>query len=418
MSDKKDVCIGQDDMDVVIEAGKILMESGAEIYRIEETMSHMAATLKIEDFDTYVVNHEIIASGTNRDGIKEAKVTGISETKVHLGKLEAVNSLSREIEQRENVTSEEIASRLESIRKIPDSSVWINLPAYFVGAGCFAFAIGSSVMDSVWSALSGLIMGLVLQLVGKYIRSNVILTIIGSAVVTLSANFLCLFGLGQNRTLIILGTLMLIVPGAEFTNSVREFSQNNYATGLMLLMSALLACLSIGVGVAVVTELLPFAEQMSNSFSSTVTSFWEIIPRTLAVGVGTIAFSFLFHAPKKYFVDLGILGAVSWFLYLTMDMFFGREIISIFIPALFATFSSWIFSVKRRCPMTIFLSTSIFPLIPGLSFFRAVYFLMTGDSSLAWTYMRSCFISAFTIALAIIIIQELRYHKKFKKFVK
>ncbi len=49
-----------EDLDVVIAAGKILMESGAEIYRIEDTMKHMADSLKIENFNAYVVNRGIL----------------------------------------------------------------------------------------------------------------------------------------------------------------------------------------------------------------------------------------------------------------------------------------------------------------------------------------------------------------------
>lgn len=410
MNNKNIVCDSESDIDVVIEAGKILMESGAEIYRIEDTMNHMAASLKIDNFDSYVVNREIIASGTNNKGIKEAKVTGVPETTVHLSKLEAVNSLSRELEQDKSITSKEIASRLKKIREFPDSPIWLILISYFIGAGCFSYAIGCSVRDSICSAIAGLIMGIVVQIIGRYIKTKVLITIIGSAIVTVTAYLLCLWGIGEHRGLIILGTLMLSVPGAAFTNSVREFSQNNYATGLTLLMSSLLTCLSIGVGIAVMVELLPFSEQINSTFLNNSGSLPEIIAGTAAVGIGTVVFSILFHAPKKYYLNLGLLGALSWLLYLIFNKYFNIEALSVFIPTLFAALSSSFLSIKRKCPMTIFLSTSIFPLLPGLSFFRAVYFLMTGDPNLAWDYMRSCFISAFTIALAIIIVQEIRMH--------
>ena len=46
----------KNEMDAVLQAGRVLMESGAEIYRIEDTMGHMAKSLGIRDFSTYVVN--------------------------------------------------------------------------------------------------------------------------------------------------------------------------------------------------------------------------------------------------------------------------------------------------------------------------------------------------------------------------
>ncbi len=79
---------------------------------------------------------------------------------------------------------------------------------------------------------------------------------------------------------------------------------------------------------------------------------------------------------------------------------------SIFAAALFCAFFSRVLAIRRKCPFTVFLSTSIFPLLPGLSLYRGVYFMLTGTDALAVYYMRSCFISAFAIALAIIIIQQ------------
>ena len=49
----------QNEMDAVLQAGRLLMESGAEIYRIEDTMGHMAKSLGIRDFSTYVVNRGV-----------------------------------------------------------------------------------------------------------------------------------------------------------------------------------------------------------------------------------------------------------------------------------------------------------------------------------------------------------------------
>ncbi|MFR2063135.1 MAG: threonine/serine exporter family protein [Streptococcus sp.] len=60
-------------MDAVLQAGRVLMASGAEIYRIEDTMGHMAKSLGIRDFSTYVVNRGVMI-GLNRSGLKESRV--------------------------------------------------------------------------------------------------------------------------------------------------------------------------------------------------------------------------------------------------------------------------------------------------------------------------------------------------------
>ncbi len=415
MSEKRPSHRRPADIDAVIEAGEILMECGAEIYRIEDTMRHIASSLGIEHFEASVANREIIVSGTNSRGIQEAKVASVPEVVVHLDKIEAVNALSREIKQRSNIQPQAVMARLRRIREMPEPPLKAKLLAYFLGAGGFSYAIGSTLQDSIGSAVIGLVMGLVLQWAGNRIQTNVLLTMLGSAVVTLLANVFSIYGLVENRGAIVLGTLMLLVPGAIFTNSVREFSMNNHITGLTMLMSSLLTCLSIAAGIVFVTDLFLFVEPITQGFITDVTTLRDVPACMVMAGIGTVAFSFLFHAPKRYFWDLGILGAVSWMLYLLVDIYFEVEFTSIFVPALFAALSSRYLSVRRKCPASIFLSTSIFPLIPGLTFFRAVYFLMIGTPALAWTSLRSCFISAFAIAIAIMIMQEFGRQSMMKK---
>lgn len=404
------------DVETVIEAGRLLMESGAEIYRIEETMQHMATQLHIEKFEAYVVNRGIMASCSSRNGSTQAKIANVPNVGVHLGKLEAVNALSREIETNEGVSADEINRHLKIIRDMPDVSPLILLLSYMVGGGFFSYAVGSPISDSLCSALTGLVMGIVMYFSGKIIHTRVLLTMLGSAVVSLCGNLMYAAGFGEHRGFIILGALMLLVPGAAFGNSVREFSQNNYASGLTLLMSALLTCLSISVGVALTTELLPFAEQMTTVFSNTNDSFTDITLRAVSAGIGTIAFSAMFHTPKRYYLDLGVLGALSWALYRITCHLYQNEAAAAFIPALFVALGARLLSAKRKCPMTIFLLTSMLPLLPGLSLYRAVYFLLTGSDRLAYHYLRSCFISAFAIAVAIMLVQQIpRRHRKGEK---
>ncbi|WP_366535941.1 threonine/serine exporter family protein, partial [Streptococcus agalactiae] len=87
-------------------------------------------------------------------------------------------------------------------------------------------------------------------------------------------------------------------------------------------------------------EIIPFAEQMTGSFSGVPNTILEIIIRTLMAGLGTIAFSILYHVPKRYFLDLGILGAISWMLYLILWQQFHMDAIAVFFPGLFITYFS------------------------------------------------------------------------------
>lgn len=394
------------ELEATLLAGRLLMESGAEIYRIEETMFHIARAFGLAKFEVFVISRGIFASALNQNGFSEAKVNTTKETFVNLRKLEEINRLSRRLSAEKNMSADDLIEDLNAIDNKNDYAALPRLFAYFLGAGSFAFALGSSWQDSLVSAVTGLLIGVSLNFVHRFIKTDLILTIIGSIVATLSVNLMHLVGIGEYRGLIILGALMVLVPGAFFVNSIREFSQNNYATGLSLMVSALLTCISISVGVAATIEALPFADQMTGVFSVSAPTIRILLQRSLMAGIGTISFSLLYSTPKRFFLDLGLLGGTTWMLYLLLLDWSHFDVVAIFLSSLLVIFSSRFLAVKRKSPASIFLSTSMFPLIPGISFYRAVYFLLTGSNDLAMEYLRTSFVTAFTIALAIIIVQQ------------
>ena len=396
----------KNEMDAVLQAGRVLMESGAEIYRIEDTMGHMAKSLGIRDFSTYVVNRGVMISGLNRSGLKESRVLATSAPSIHLGKLEEVNRLSRELAEQPNQPVSSIFQKLKTIEQKTFYRPLEDIIACVIGAGSFSLALGSSWIDGTAAAISGLFVGIGMQLFSRFIHTSFLQIILSSAIAALSANVLYYLGIGQHRSVIILGTLMILIPGAYFVNAIREFTQNNYYSGLALMLSGVSTCLSISVGVLAMISLLPFAEQLSGMFSTPSTSWQEVLIQTFMAGLGTAAFSVLYRVPKKYFLDLGTLGAGSWLLYLLIWNN-THEVLAILFPALLVTFTSRFLAHYRRCPATVFLASSMFPLIPGMSFYRAVYFLLIGNSDLGLSFLRACFLASFTIAIAVSLTQQI-----------
>ena len=384
----------QNEMDAVLQAGRLLMESGAEIYRIEDTMGHMAKSLGIRDFSTYVVNRGVMISGLNRSGLKESRVLATSAPSIHLGKLEEVNRLSRELAEQPNQPVSSIFQKLRTIEHKTFYRPLEDIIACVIGAGSFSLALGSSWIDGTAAAISGLFVGIGMQLFSRFIHTSFLQIILSSAIAALSANILYTLGIGQHRSVIILGTLMILIPGAYFVNAIREFTQNNYYSGLALMLSGVSTCLSISVGVLAMISILPFAEQLSGMFSTPSTSWQEVLIQTFMAGLGTAAFSVLYRVPKKYFLDLGT----------------HHEVLAILFPALLVTFTSRFLAHYRRCPATVFLASSMFPLIPGMSFYRAVYFLLIGNSDLGLSFLRACFLASFTIAIAVSLTQQIPSH--------
>ena len=81
-------------MDFIMVAGQTLLENGAEVFRVEQTMEIMARSFHLREFHVYVLTNGIFASAGTAE-ISEVRNVPVRTT--HLGRVAAVNELSRQM---------------------------------------------------------------------------------------------------------------------------------------------------------------------------------------------------------------------------------------------------------------------------------------------------------------------------------
>lgn len=396
-----------DELETVLYAGNLLLSSGAEIYRAEETMYRIADAMQIKDMDAYVTNRGIFASGNVPGKGIESRIMSVPDKELNIDKIEAVNELSREFCSNRMDLSYLKAS-LQNIANMGEQNVGEKILSYFFGAGCFSYAIGTSFRDSLCAAIIGSLVGFYMIWSKYRIKSRVLITIIASVLTALLSNLFVAIGLGSQLSFIIIGAMMDLVPGVAFVNSVREFSQNNFATGQTLLTSALLTCVSMASGVALV-ELLVSGTIMTPSVIYDIPEISYLVMgiRSIAAGLGTIAFALMFRVRKRHFVDCGVMGTITWLAYMICVRIWNNEAIAVFVSGFAAVLASRVLAVLRRCPATVFLMTSLIPLLPGISLYRTIYYLLMGNAQISMHFGKLCFLTAFTIAVSIAVVQQI-----------
>ena len=396
-----------DELETVLYAGNLLLSSGAEIYRAEETMHRIADAMHIKDMDAYVTNRGIFASGNVPGKGIESRIMSVPDKELNIDKIEAVNELSREVcSNRMDLLY--LKTSLQNIANMGEQNVAEKILSYFLGAGCFSYAIGTSFRDSLCAAIIGSLVGFYMIWSKYRIKSRVLITIIASVLTAVLSHFCVAIGLGSKLSFIIIGAMMDLVPGVAFVNSVREFSQNNFATGQTLLTSALLTCVSMASGVALVEQLVSGTIMTpSVIYDIPEISYIVLIIRSLAAGLGTIAFALMFRVRKRHFVDCGVLGTITWFAYMICIRIWNNEAIAVFVSGFAAVLASRVLAVLRRCPATVFLMTSLIPLLPGIRLYRTIYYLLMGSAQISMHFGKLCFLTAFTIAVSIAVVQQI-----------
>ena len=114
--------------------------------------------------------------------------------------------------------------------------------------------------------------------------------------------------------------------------------------------------------------------------------------------IGTIAFSHLFNVPKKHYLYCGLVGAFGYLCYYLIDQRTSTSF-AIFVATMLVVLCSRILTIVKRCPITIYLISGIFPLVPGASVYNTAYYFVMNDLDEALV----CGINALKMAFAIVL---------------
>ncbi|MFI3325826.1 MAG: threonine/serine exporter family protein [Clostridia bacterium] len=240
--------------DIAFRMGKILLENGAEISRVQETMCKVAKSFNVEDFDVYVLTNGLFANGVYNGKNTGTKFSFVPSFTIHFGRIEAVNQLSREIHRGE-VDILEAFERIEKIEKIEYTKLWKKILACALGSACFTYMFGGTIIDSLVAMLCGLCVEAFLNYLGEKQMAKFITNIMASAMVTVISVLAFTFGIGDNLALVITGSIIRLVPGMAMTTSIRDFFSGDYLSGTIRLIDALIIGGSIAVGVGAVISL-------------------------------------------------------------------------------------------------------------------------------------------------------------------
>ena len=130
--------------------------------------------------------------------------------------------------------------------------------------------------------------------------------------------------------------------------------------------------------------------------------------RTVLAFVGTIAFALLFGVPRKYFFSCGLIGGAGWLLYEVLMAFAGATATeATFFATVLVILLSRLRAVRERCPVTVFLISGIFPLVPGAGIYWTSYYLVTGQMRQAVSSGFVAVKAAIAIVLGIVFVFEI-----------
>lgn len=247
----------QEILNLAVLAGEILLKNGGEIYRVEDTMIHIITAYGINDYNVYVLSNGIFATIDEKGRTPYSVVRHISFGNINLERIAAVNQLSREICEHK-YTPYAAMKKMQECAVLKPRSLFVRCLACGLGCAAFAILFGGSSADSFFAFAIGIALQLFLHYSYARKSSQFFDSIAASALVTALSILLFAIHLPVHVDKIIIACIMPLVPGLALTNSIRDFFNSDYLSGVIHMVNALLTALCIAVGVGSIMTFYQF----------------------------------------------------------------------------------------------------------------------------------------------------------------
>ena len=358
-------------VDMATELGYRLAMCGAETYRVEESITRVMAAYGVEA-EAFAIPNCLHVSMETDQGKPLARMRRIGHHGNDLDAVEKYNDLSRRIcaQKPDPLVAQTWLQETEKSRR------YYKLPMYLLGnllgAAGFNILFGGCLPDCIFAGICGLAVGLVNHYMEKLHTNQFFRIITASFLMALIAYACGSLRLVENADTVIIGTLMILVPGLLFTNALRDIIYGDTNSGINRIVQVLLIAAAIALGTGAANRLIG------------ITVPADIIQHTLlfealACFIGCTGFFILFniHGPGGFLCALG--GTITWITYRLFLKYGSGDITAYFFATMVAALYSETMARIRKYPAISYLVISIFPLIPGAGTYYTTSSLVRGD---------------------------------------
>jgi len=228
------------DIEKAIHLGLETVKNGGEISRAEDTVKRICTFYGADDVNIFIIPSLISVTVKYKD--KEYTATRrIYSNELNLGRLEETNNISRTICRAKNFG-----------KKIDYSYPLIfSMLCVLLSTGAFCIYFGGTLKDAVFSGIAGLIITYIPYKRNSFNEFSK--TLIEATISGIISYLPSAAGLSTHPDKIMIGTIMLLIPGMSIGSAIRDMMSGNPIAGILQLAQAIITTLAIALGFAIAT---------------------------------------------------------------------------------------------------------------------------------------------------------------------
>ena len=361
-------------MDLVSAIATKLAVSGAETYRVEESVRRICAAYGL-DARVYAIPHSLFITIMIPGDRPMTQLCRMDHLGTDLEAVEQYSNLSRKI-------CAEKPDWEEALRWLEDSNqaqkhypMPVDLLGHVLVASGFCLFFGGTGMDALCAGLCGLLLGFLTRWLGK---TNAFFQKIISAFLMAFVAYGCsALGFTDNVDTSVIGALMLLVPGILFTNALRDIIFGDTNSGINRIVEVLLIAVAISLGTAAAWNVsVSLWDAASNAPVISYGPFLQCIFSVVASYGFVVIFNI--HGFGSYLCALG--GGITWAAFCLVQALGGQDLMCYFLATVVAAVFAEVMARIRKYPAISYLISCLLPLIPGSGIYYAAQQAMQGNS--------------------------------------
>ncbi len=231
---------------------QIMLESGAEAYRIEDTCTFICHSFGIKQVDSIVLSTGIYITLSPPNEDNKTVISRIKNRSIDLSKLNEVNSISRQITGKQLTLDEAIIILQDLKNNVNVKSSPLNIFYGGLTAAFFTLLFGGGFLEFTLSLISGIIVQYVSSKLKTLDSHQFFIGFFGAAIIAIIGISATYFLKTGDYNKVIVGSIMPLLPGLSMTNAIRDTMRGDLISGLARGTEALLIATSLAVGAGVV----------------------------------------------------------------------------------------------------------------------------------------------------------------------
>lgn len=240
---------------LALETGRIILQSGGATNRVEAMMHKVCRGFGFEECDSFVTPTGIFLSISDGKDQISTRIKRIDERRIDLGKITQVSQLVNALQQKDSAhfTHGQVRSDifLKELKRIdgesPYSACLINLCGGAT-SGFFCLLFGGSWTEFAIAFMVGLLISASLKYISRLPVNNFLINALASALIVLLTKTVNIWVPYIRLDNIIIGGIMILVPGLSLTNAIRDTMSGDLVSGTARGVEALIITTGIVAG--------------------------------------------------------------------------------------------------------------------------------------------------------------------------